>query len=325
MKKNILITGAFGYLGGRIAKLLAQDPDVMVHLGTRNGGRRPPEWASGGRVTGMDLASPVSLDDASRGMDAIVHLAAVNEIESAADPQRALEVNGAGTLRLLDAAQGNGVARFVYLSTIHVYGNPLVGVITERTVPRPSHPYAITHRVAENLVLAAHDKKRMTGIVLRLSNGFGAPASPDVDRWTLVVNDLCRQAATTGKLVLKTPGLQRRDFITLEDTARAVAHMIGVPPLQCGDGLFDLGGEYSVSILEMATLIAKRCEATLGSAPVIERPAPAAGEKAEDLDYRMDKIKKAGFFLTRNVEEEIDATLRLCTAHFGRGRHGGLR
>jgi len=317
MKKNILITGAFGYLGGRIVKLLAQDGDVTVHLGSRNALRRPPEWAAEGKVIAIDLASRASLDDACRGMDAIVHLAAVNEIESASNPERALEVNGMGTLRLLEAAQGRGVGRFVYLSTIHVYGSPLTGVITERRVPRPSHPYAITHRVAEDLLLAAHDMKKMTAIVLRLSNGFGAPAAPDIDRWTLVVNDLCRQAVTTGKLVLKTPGLQKRDFITLHDTARAVAHMLRLPPLQCGDGLFDLGGEYTVSILEMATLIAMRCEAILGSLPAIERPDAPAGEKAEDLDYRIDKIKGTGFSLRRNVDEEIDATLRLCAAYFG--------
>jgi UDP-glucose 4-epimerase len=317
MNMNILITGAFGYLGGRIAKLLAQDPNVVVHLGTRNGDRRAPEWVGGGKVVAMDIASPGSLDDACGGTNAIVHLAAVNEIESAADPARAMEINGTGTLRLLEAAERNGVGRFIYLSTIHIYGSPLAGAITEGLLPRPSHPYAITHRVAEDFVLAAHDKRKMTGIVLRLSNGFGAPASPDMDRWTLVVNDLCRQAVTTERLVLKTPGLQKRDFITLEDTARAVAHMASLPPDRCGDGLFNLGGEYTVSILDMATLIAKRCESVLGFVPPIDRPEPVAEEEADDLDYRIDKIKDTGFSLTGNAEDEIDATLRFCALYLG--------
>lgn len=320
MKKNVLITGAFGYLGGRIAKLLAGDPDVVVHLGTRDGRRRPPAWIGSGKVTAMDLDSRLSLDDACRGMDAVVHLAAVNEVECASDPQRALEVNGLGTLRLLEAAQTRGVERFVYLSTIHVYGSPLAGVITERTLPRPRHPYAITHRVAEDFVLASHDTGKLTGIVLRLSNGFGAPASPEADRWTLVVNDLCRQAVTTERLVLKTPGLQRRDFITLHDVARAVSHMLGLPGERCADGLFNLGGEYTVSILEMANLIATRCEAILGVRPPIERPQPAASETVEDLEYRMEKIKGTGFTLTGDAEEEMDATLRFCVEYFGSGK-----
>ncbi len=320
MKRNVLITGAFGYLGGRIAKLLAGDPDVVVHLGTREGDRKAPGWIGSGKVTAMDLVSSGSLDDACRDMDAVVHLAAVNEVESASDPQRALEVNGLGTLRLLEAAQRNGVGRFVYLSTIHVYGSPLAGVITERTLPRPRHPYAITHRVAEDFVLASHDTGKLTGIVLRLSNGFGAPASPEADRWTLVVNDLCRQAVTTERLVLKTPGLQRRDFITLHDVARAVSHMLGLGPDRCGDGLFNLGGEYAVSILDMANLIAARCEAILGVRPPIERPNPAGSETVEDLEYRMEKIKGTGFTLTGDAEEEMDATLRFCVEYFGSGK-----
>lgn len=319
MKKNVLITGAFGYLGGRIAKLLAGDPDVVVHLGTRDGRRRPPAWVGAGKVTAMDLDSRLSLDDACRGMDVIVHLAAVNEVESASDPGEALKVNGLGTLRLLDAAQTRGVTRFIYLSTIHVYGTPLAGVITERTLPRPRHPYAITHRVAEDFVLAAHDTGRLTGVVLRLSNGFGAPVSPEADRWTLVVNDLCRQAVTTGRLVLKTPGLQRRDFVTLHDAARAVDHMLGLEPNRCGDGLFNLGGEYTVSVLDMANLIAARCEAVLGSRLPVERPIQAAPETAEDLEYRIDKIRDTGFTLTGDAEEEIDDTLRFCAAYFGSG------
>jgi UDP-glucose 4-epimerase len=322
MKKNVLVTGAFGYLGGRIAKLLAHDPDVVVHLGTRDGRRSPPEWIGAGKVTAMDLGSRLSLDAACRGMDAIVHLAAVNEVECASDPQGALEVNGLGALRLLEAAQTRGVTRFVYLSTIHVYGSPLAGVITERTLPRPRHPYAITHRVAEDFVLAAHDTGRLTGIVLRLSNGFGAPALPDADRWTLVVNDLCRQAVTTGRLILKTPGLQKRDFITLHDTARAVAHVLKLAGPDCGDGLFNLGGEYVSSILDVANLIARRCEATLGHTPPLERPDPTPGERVDDLEYRIDRMKGTGFSLAGDVEAEIDATLRFCASHFGAGEEG---
>ena len=117
-------------------------------------------------------------------MDAIVHLAAMNEMDCARDPAAALEVNTALTLRLLNAAVAAGVRRFVYLSTAHVYGAPLRGHIDERALPRPVHPYAITHRAAEDFVLAAFDAGRIEGVVLRLSNGVGAPAHAAVDRWT---------------------------------------------------------------------------------------------------------------------------------------------
>lgn len=316
MKRKVLITGAFGYLGGRIAQQLSRDSEVFLFLGSRSAARRAPEWVARGKEVQMDFSSTSSLGNACRDIDIVIHLAAPNEIQSASHPDEAIEMNGCGTRRLVDAAGANGVSRFIYVSTIHVYGSPLAGTITEDRLPRPSHPYSITHRVAEDFVLAAHDRAMLTGIVLRLSNSFGAPLRPDIDRWTLVVNDLCRQAITTHALTLKTPGTQKRDFITLEDAARAVGHMTRIPAAQCGDGVFNLGGEFSPSIRDMAGLIARRCEAVFGFMPEIKHPEALPGDIAGNIDYRIDKLKGTGFSLLKNIEEEIDATLRFCAVHF---------
>lgn len=316
MKKKILITGAFGYLGGRIAQHLSRDPGVFLYLGSRSAAREVPEWITRGKAVQTDFLRASSLQDVCREIDIVIHLAAPNEIQSASHPEDAIEMNGCGTMRLLDAAGTNSVSRFIYLSTIHVYGSPLAGTITEERLPRPSHPYSIAHRLAEDLVLAAHDRRVLTGIVLRLSNSFGAPLRPDVDRWTLVVNDLCRQAVTTRTLVLKTPGTQKRDFITLEDAARAVAHMAQVPSGQCEDGLFNLGGEFSLSIRDMAGLIARRCSAVFGFVPEIKHPVTSSSDVAEEIDYRIDRLKGTGFSLLKNIDEEIDATLQFCSVHF---------
>ena len=226
-------------------------------------------------------------------------------------------MNGLGTLKLLQAAQRAGVERFIYLSTAHVYGAPLAGTITERSVPRPTHPYAITHRVAEDFVLAAHAQRALTGIVLRMSNSFGAPAHAGIDRWELIVNDLCRQAVAQKRLVLRSSGLQRRDFITLGDAGRAVDHVLHQPAAACGDGLFNLGGECTQSALELAERIAERCAITLGFQPAIQRPQPAANEIGNTLDYRIDKLKQTGFAPRGGMDAEIDATLRLCQETFG--------
>jgi UDP-glucose 4-epimerase len=198
-----------------------------------------------------------------------------------------------------------------------VYGAPLAGHIDERTLPRPVHPYAITHKVAEDFVLAARDQGKIEGVVFRLSNGFGAPIDPEVNRWTLIANDLCRQAVSAGKLVLKSSGLQRRDFVTLSDVARCVEQFIEMPATQLQDGLFNLGGECVLNMFELASVVARRCEAVLGFLPPIERPEPAPGETAPDLRYDIAKLKASGFTPSGSVEDEIDATLRLCRDAFG--------
>ncbi len=315
MSQKVLITGGFGYVGGRVAQALASK-GFEVYLGTRQGNRQVPPWLPQARVVGLDWGSMQALTQTCSGMEQVVHLAAMNEHECLQDPILAMEVNGVASVRLLQAAMTADVRRFVYFSTAHVYGAPLVGRIDEQTLPRAQHPYAITHKVAEDFVLAAHNQKRIEGLVMRLSNGFGAATHASVNRWTLIGNDLCRQAVQQRKLVLKSSGLQWRDFVTLHDVGAAVAHLSGLDRGQIGDGLFNLGGEAPLRMIDIAQRISARCQAVLGFQPVLERPPPAAGEEYPTLDYRIDKLKATGFVPTGSVDDELDATLRLCAKAF---------
>lgn len=316
MTTSVLLTGGLGYLGGRVAQALVA-AGHHVRCGTRQLTALAPTWLPEMRMVHLDWDSGDKLEQACRGVDSVVHLAAMNEIESARDPVSSLQMNGLASLRLLEVAKRSGVRRFVYFSTAHVYGAPLQGEIDETTLPRPGHPYAITHKVAEDFVLAAHDRKHIEGVVIRLSNGFGAPVTPDVDRWTLLVNDLCRQAAISGELHLNSAGSQLRDFITLADVARAVNHLLELDAGQLADGLFNLGGGKAMSILEMTERIAVRWRALTERDIAIVRPA-GDGVPPPALNYRCDKLAATGFTLTGQVDREIDDTLQLCLRAFGK-------
>lgn len=315
MTNRVLITGGFGYLGGRIAQAISKNPDCIVRLAGRS--RQPaPEWLPGAETVALDVLDNGLIAEALKGVDTVIHLAALNEHQCAADPAAAINTNVTGTHNVLAQAAANGIERFIYFSTAHIYGT-LVGTITEQSLPRPTHPYAITHYSAENFVAAAHDKQQLTGLVVRLSNGFGAPTHSRVDRWTLLVNDLCRQAVMTGKLVLHSSGLQKRDFITLEDVGRAAVHFLNVPRERCQDGIFNLGGDAVLSVWQMTQLIARRCEAVLGFCPDVIRPAPQPHESASEFRYSVDKIEGTGFGLLGNIEAEVDRFLVFCRASFG--------
>ena len=318
-KKIILITGGLGYLGGRAALAFSKNPNYALRLGAYStNDRNYPEWTKNNNleVVKVDVSSQDSLDSACRGVDFIIHLASLNEVDSFANPQKALLVNTLGTLKLIEAAQNAKVKRLAYLSTIHVYGAPIFGTITEGTLTCPRHVYAITHRAAEDFVIAASLEKRLPGIVLRPANGFGVPADPFINRWKLIVNDLCRQAVTTQKLVLNSSGQQSRNFITLTDIIRAIEYVLFLPMDQCGNGIFNVAGEKSTSAFELATIIASRCKEILGFIPPIQRQQPQKNEVIERLDYRLDKLKATGFLLLSNFNEEIDATLRFCKEYF---------
>ena len=311
MIDTILITGGFGYLGGRIAVGLSRVPGFSVILGSRKE-QLTPDWLPQAETVAMDVLEPKTLSKAVEGVQAVVHLAAMNAHECAVDPGKAILVNTLGTLNVLNAAIAAGLERFIYLSTAHVYGVPLVGHINEQTLPRPIHPYAITHYGAENFVLAAHNQNKIAGIALRLSNGFGAPTHSDVDCWTLLVNDLCRQAVLTRKMVLHSNGLQQRNFIPLMDVGGAVSHLLTLPRGGCGDGLFNLGGKASLSVWEMTQEIAQRCRIKLGFLPDIERPEPKINQESERLSYNCEKLLKTGYSLEGVIDDAIDETLLFC-------------
>jgi UDP-glucose 4-epimerase len=312
---RVLVTGSRGYLGGRISAHLQETGEFALRLASR---ARPETAASASveRVAMGELARPDLLDAACAGVTHIVHLAALNEIDSERDPERAVEINVSGTLRLLQAARRAGVSRFLYLSTAHVYGAPLAGHITERSPTRPVHPYAITHRAAEDFVFAEASRSSMEPVVIRLSNAVGAPASASVERWTLLVNDLSRQVVTDGRMVLRSAGLQQRDFIPMTDVARAVAHFLQLRTESLGDGLFNLGGGTSFRVIDVAERLAARAEPILGFVPEVSRPSPRDGEVVQMLEYGIDKLLGSGFVPEGDLDQALDETLRFCRATF---------
>ena len=305
-----------GFVGGRVAQSLAACADVALTLGSRSA-QENPCWLPSAQVVAMDWRSPQSLTLACDGIDTLVHLAGMNNADCLRDPVAALEVNGVNTARLMQAAKVTGVKRVIYFSTAHVYSLSLVGQIDESTLPKGIHPYATSHRAAEDAVLAAANAN-MDSIVLRLSNGFGVPAHSAVNAWMLLMNDLCRQAVTLRSMSLRSTGLQQRDFITLHDISRVVAHMTFLPKNQVGDGLFNVGSGKSSRVIDMVELIQDRCSIVLGYTPEIIRLQPAKNEESSILDYRIDKLLNTGFSLRGNPVFEIDETLRICKDSFKR-------
>ena len=318
MIKNVLVTGGLGYIGGRVCQHLSRESSIQLRVGTRDQQQSKPDWLTNGCIVNFDLDDQNSLDKACDGVHTIIHLASINEIDCAADPIRALNINSLGSIKILDAAIKADVQRFIYFSTAHVYGSLLLGTLTEETLPRPQHPYAITHKTAEDFVLAAHEKGYINSTVLRLSNGFGCPERANINRWTLLVNDLCKQAVTKSKLVLHSSGTQQRDFITLTDVSRAVKHVLDMTDEQNCNGLFNLGGDESMKIINMAENVADRCNNILNTKINIESVKSNKNESSNQFVYSMEKIKTTGFELESNILEEIDNTLILCRNSFNK-------
>ena len=310
---NILITGGLGYIGGRIAAYCKKkDSSLDISITTRKDREYLPSWTKDFTVIPLELLDEQSIQKciSDSKPDCIIHLAAVNEIDSKLNPELAEEVNYRGTEKLLQIAHVNKVKRFIYFSTFHVYGKLTESIITELIPAQPFGSYASTHLAAEKAVVLFR-KKGMNTLIFRVSNGYGYPMDKNINRWTLVVNDLCRQAVVVNKIVLKSSGKQCRDFISLQDIAQAVYYFLCTILDRWGDGLYNLGGNCTMSILDMARKVSEvYCEKYNREHLEIKTSlATVASEKSRHFSYSIDKLIATGFSLEGDMKTEISKTM----------------
>jgi UDP-glucose 4-epimerase len=300
----IAVTGAGGFLGSRlVADLVGAGTPVRALV------RAAVPWLGTEDQRVVDLLDPAArIADALEGAPAVVHLAGHNEVVAAADPDGALAETALMGRHVVEAARTAGVQRVVYVSTIHVYGDRLApgATVDESVPPAPHGPYAVARLAVEHLVADGPDP-----VVLRLSNAVGAPAHPEVDRWTLVAADLCRSAATTGALRLRSTGQQWRDFIGLADVVRAIA--AAADPAALPAGTYNLVAGRSLTVRALAELVQDRFEAATGRRPPLEAPDP---EGPDPAPYHLDPAAlaahgiEAGQPLAASIDEIIDLCLR---------------
>ncbi len=146
--KQVLVTGATGFVGGALARqLLGQGADVTVLA--RSPQKAAPLAKQGAQVVIGDLTDAATVHAASEGSEVVFHVAAL--MGGALEAQRAVNVEG--TRHVMYAADEVRVRRVVHVSTVAVYGNVLpVRVTEEAPLGFGSSPYAITKAAGEDVV-----------------------------------------------------------------------------------------------------------------------------------------------------------------------------
>lgn len=170
-KKRILITGATGFIGGRLAEVLhltgRHEVRALVHRPAASArlARLPIEMVPG------SLTSPADLARAVEGCDAVLHCAVGTAYGRRGE---IFDVTERGTRRLADAALAAGVARFVHLSSIAVLGPDPRGIFDEKTPVQPvkGSDYAESKAAAESQ-LDVVAKKGLPVVVLRPGCVYG--------------------------------------------------------------------------------------------------------------------------------------------------------
>ena len=309
MKPTVLLTGGFGNLGGRITAAIAATNRWNIKLISRSA-LTAPNWAPDAEIIRFDLTKRPPVSTICDGVDAVIHLAALEDIAAKSNTDLANELSGNATRYLIENATRFNVDRFLFMSTAHVYGDVLAGRITEESLVTSSHPYATSHMLGEQALINA--EAALTGIRIRCANGFGYPIDQKVVLKNTLLNDLCQQVAQTGVITLRSSGTQPRNFVPFGDVAAATIHLLELDKTHLGDGLFNVGSTSSCSVLAMAQLVAERAHQVFGVDCPIVRPENAEMTEPQMLDYSISKLLATGFSTSNSVDKEIDGLLRSC-------------
>jgi UDP-glucose 4-epimerase len=226
----VLITGGAGFVGATaVARLIADGCRVRV-LDDFSSGRRERLAGVGPDleiVTG-DVRCERTVRDACRGVSAVVHLAAVSRARNPLEERRAHDVAVTGTWNLLAAAREEKVHRVVVASSAAVYGPRAPFLLHEDVATRPNTTEGAHKLAAETYARLFHQRDGLATVVLRLFSVYG-PGQDGSSDDAPVIARFVHQIAQRGPFTIYGDGGQTRDFVHVEDVARAIGAALKTP------------------------------------------------------------------------------------------------
>ena len=305
---RVLVIGASGYVGGRLSYLLAKEgyrvtalcyPDIPINN----------NWISMmENVLLADITSMKSIEDITdEYFDIAIHLVSLDHNDSNKTPNIVNSINVMPIWNLLDAFnKKKNLKKFIYFSTVHVYGNVEYDIIDETKLPIPNTPYGLTHLMAENICNMYNASSEIKCINLRMTNSYGSPFFKEKSCWWLVVNDLCRTAYNEGSIILQSDGSALRDFIHYNDILQAVKTIMTNSKLNYNT--FHLSSSNTLSIYELAKLVRLQYKQRYSKDIFIVLPEGIESNINNKSKYIISnkRLLKEGFSITTSIEEGIN-------------------
>lgn len=231
---NLLITGGAGFIGSNLARKALADPRIgrVVVLDDLSTGSRENLDRLDVTLVEGSVSDTRALDEAVRGIDAVVHLAALASVPaSIEDPVACHEANATGTLLLLEACRRQGIRQLVAASSSAVYGSNPAPLKSEREWVRPLTPYAVSKLATEQYLLAYQTCYDFSTVAFRFFNVYG-PGQPADHPYAAVIPLFVDAMLHERPLVVFGDGEQTRDFIfvgtvaeiLLDATLRGLSH-----------------------------------------------------------------------------------------------------
>ena len=252
-----LVTGAAGFIGSNLVDYLLERGHTVVCVDNESADNDKFHWK---HESGMsinvkgDITDYKFMKNVFAGVDYVFHLAAESRLQPAIEnPIRAVTKNCVGTTVMLQCAREVGVKRFIYSSTSSGYGNnPYPNVETQ--LDDSLNPYSASKVAAEKFCKMYTDLYGLETVILRYFNVFG-DRSPTKGQYAPVIGIFQRQRDAGEPLTIVGDGSQRRDFVHVEDVARA-NYLAAIMPLRGHVGeVFNVGSGTCYTIQQIADAI----------------------------------------------------------------------
>ncbi|MEY4400685.1 MAG: hypothetical protein RL072_550 [Actinomycetota bacterium] len=313
VRQRVLLTGATGHVGGRLFSYLSTQDAVDVRAVVRSS-HQFPQWAAKSEILSGDLKERETRRDALRGVECVVHLATRGFSSAKAPTERELASEEEVTLGLVRDALTSGVSRLIYISSIHVYGQALIGRVDDLTPTAPNTPYGRSRQRIEQDILELSSSSQAHVTVVRLTNSFGVPAIPRDETWNLLMHDLCRQVVQSRSMELRSDGRVSRDTMALRDVVEVLFQIITTAADLRGVCLLASG--HTMQLTEIAESVQRHAEEVLGITTSISVPT-SESVQPPSFSLHPAKLLGAGITIPQNRDAEICDLLRYAQQEFG--------
>ena len=258
-----LVTGGCGFIGSNLVKrLLAQGHEVIV-LDNLSTGRADsiPDQVPLMREDVADVSAV--LEAFEQKVDGCFHLAANPSVsQSITDYAGCHRTNLGGTIAVFDSASKHALKRgrpvpVVYASSCAVYGDADVMPLIEDVHPHPLSSYGADKYCGEIHAKMASSAYGLPSIGLRFFNVFGPGQRPE-SAYSGVLSIFCRTLAAGDQVTVFGDGLQKRDFVYVDDVVGAL-YLAMLHAEDCSPCVFNVCAGVGHSLLEVGQLIADIC------------------------------------------------------------------